>query len=129
MPTKTSVPVNFSDMSNTNITKIRSGAKWKGFGMTKTYDCLNQNGFFIGNTCKSGATDKNKVKVFPKKYNIVGMYKPFVNYQSGKGSNSGSIGFKDERKDCLTSTKNNNNGESLAYPGTGEPYGGNSSGN
>ena len=47
MPTKTSVPVNFSDMSNTNITKIRSGAKWKGFGMTKTYDCLNQNGFFI----------------------------------------------------------------------------------
>ena len=129
MPTKTSVPVNFSDMSNTNITKIRSGAKWKGFGMTKTYDCLNQNGFFIGNTCKSGATDKNKVKVFPKKYNIVGMYKPFVNYQSGKGPNSGSVGFKDERKDCLTSTKNNNNGESLAYPGTGEPYGGNSSGN
>ena len=51
MPTKTSVPVNFSDMSNTNITKIRSGAKWKGFGMTKTYACLSQNGYF-GNTVK-----------------------------------------------------------------------------
>ena len=51
------------------------------------------------------------------------MYKPFVNYQSGKGPNNGSIGFKDERKDCLTSTKALNPGENLAYPGTGEPYG------
>ena len=127
MPTKTSVPVNFSDMSNTNITKIRSGAKWKGFGMTKTYECLNQNGFFNGNDCKSGATDGNITKIFPKKYNIVGMYKPFVNYQSGKGQSDGSIGFEDKRKDCLTSIKKINGGENLAYPGTGEPYGGNSS--
>ena len=111
MPTKTSVPVNFSDMSNTNITKIRSGAKWKGFGMTTSYDCQVQNGFFgtAGSeldqkwNCVSGATGGNKIKIFPKKYNVVGMYKPFVNYQSGKGSNDGSIGFKDERKDCLTS--------------------------
>ena len=51
------------------------------------------------------------------------MYKPFVNYQSGKGPNNGSIGFKDERKNCLTSTKALNPGENLAYPGTGEPYG------
>ena len=69
MPTKTSVPVNFSDMSNTNITKIRSGAKWKGFGVTKSYECQTQNGFFIKN-CESGATSGNKTKVFPKKYNI-----------------------------------------------------------
>ena len=139
MPTKTSVPVNFSDMSSTNITKIRSGAKWKGFGMTQSYKCQVQNGFFgnvvkhdnetppnqISNdfNCLSGATNGNKTKIFPKKYNIVGMYKPFVNYQSGKGPNNGSIGFKDERKDCLTSTKKTNVGESLAYPGTGEPYG------
>ena len=132
MPTKTSVPVNFSDMSNTNITKIRSGAKWKGFGMTTSYDCQVQNGFFgkAGGgqwNCVSGATGGNKTKIFPKKYNVVGMYKPFVNYQSGKGSNNGSIGFKDNRKDCLTSIKEINDGENLAYPGTGEPYGGNSS--
>ena len=125
MPTKTSVPVNFSDMSNTNITKIRSGAKWKGFGMTKTYDCLGQNGYFGNNdfNCLPGATGGNKNKIFPKKYNIVGMYKPFVNYQSGKGPNNGSIGFKDERRDNLTSIKEINSGENLAYPGTGEPYG------
>ena len=141
MPTKTSVPVNFSDMSNTNITKIRSGAKWKGFGMIKTYDCLAQNGYF-GNTkkfdsdgnqisndfnCLPETTGGNKIKIFPKKYNIVGMYKPFVNYQSGKGPNNGSIGFKDERRNNLTSIKEINDGENLAYPGTGEPYGGNSS--
>ena len=124
MPTKTSVPVNFSDMSNTNITKIRSGAKWKGFGVTKSYRCQTQNGFFIEN-CESGATSGNKTKVFPKKYNIVGMYKPFINYQSGKGPNNGSIGFKDQRKDCLTSIKKTNEDKSLAYPGTREPYGGN----
>jgi len=125
MPTKTSVPVNFSDMSNTNITKIRSGAKWKGFGMIKTNGCLNENGFFNGNQCESGATNENRNKIFPKKYNIVGMYKPFVNYQSGKGPNNGSIGFKDQRKDCLTSIKKTNEDKSLAYPGTREPYGGN----
>lgn len=129
MPTKTSLPVNFSDMSNTNITKIRSGAKWKGFGMTTSYDCQIQNGTFNNSfNCSSIATDGNKTKIFPKKYNIVGMYKPFVNYQSGKGQNDGSIGFKDERKNCLTSTKEINDNENLAYPGTGEPYGGNSSG-
>jgi len=141
MPTKTSVPVNFSDMSNTNITKIRSGAKWKGFGMIKTYKCLLQNSYF-GNTknfdgdgkqisndfnCLPETTGRNKIKIFPKKYNIVGMYKPFVNYQSGKGPNNGSIGFKDERRNNLTSIKEINEGENLAYPGTGEPYGGNSS--
>ena len=126
MPTKTSVPVNFSDMSNTNITKIRSGAKWKGFGVTKSYNCQIQNGFF-SEGCESGATSGNKTKIFPKKYNIVGMYKPFLNYQSGKGPNNGSIGFKDDRKNCLTSIKQINDGENLAYPGTGQPYGGNES--
>lgn len=139
MPTKTSVPVNFSDMSNTNITKIRSGAKWKGFGATTKYQCQTQNGYFAdaGKTddssdswdCFDNITYGNKVQIFPKKYNIAGMYKPFTNYQSGKGPNNGGIGFKDERADCLTSTKALNPGENLAYPGTGEPYGGNSNGN
>ena len=133
MPTKTSVPVNFSDMSNTNITKIRSGAKWKGFGAFTKYQCQTQNGFFsqagggqwncVPEVTGPKGPNRNTVKIFPKKYNIVGMYKPFVNYQSGKGPNNGSIGFKDERKDCLTSTKALNLGENLAYPGTGEPYG------
>ena len=130
MPTKTSVPVNFSDMSNTNITKIRSGAKWKGFGAFTKYQCQTQNGFFpeagydnVKWNCVPGATNGNNIKIFPKKYNIAGMYKPFVNYQSGKGPNNGGIGFKDERKNCLTSTKALNPGENLAYPGTGEPYG------
>jgi len=142
MPTKTSVPVNFSDMSNTNITKIRSGAKWKGFGAFTKYQCQTQNGYFSQAGCPPTDTEcwncvpdvtgpkgpsRNTVKIFPKKYNIAGMYKPFVNYQSGKGPNNGSIGFKDQRKDCLTSTKALNPGENLAYPGTGEPYGGNSS--
>ena len=136
MPTKTSVPVNFSDMSNTNITKIRSGAKWKGFGAFTKYQCQTQNGFFsqaggglwncVPDVTGPKGPSRNTVKIFPKKYNIAGMYKPFVNYQSGKGPNNGSIGFKDERKNCLTSTKANS-GENLAYPGTGEPYGGNSS--
>lgn len=128
MPTKTSVPVNFSDMSNTNTIKIRSGAKWKSFGMTTNYSCQVQNGNFGNNNCLPIATGGNTTKIFPKKYNIVGMYKPFVNYQSGKGPNNGSIGFKDNRESCLTSTKEINNSENLAYPGTGEPYGGNSSG-
>ena len=100
------MPTQTSDTNNMN------NSKWKGFGVPKTIGSISN---------LTTNTNNNKVDIYPKKYNIAGMYKPFFNKQSGSSYESGGIGFKNERESCTSSIKAQS-GEDLAYPGTGDPY-------
>lgn len=98
------MPTQTSDTNNMN------NSKWKGFGVTKTIGSISNLN-----------TNNNKVNIYPKKYNIAGMYKPFFNKQSGSSYESGGIGFKNKRESCTSSIKMQSE-QDLAYPGTGDPY-------
>ena len=98
------MPTQTSDTNNMN------NSKWKGFGVTKTIGSISNLN-----------TNNNKVDIYPKKYNIAGMYKPFFNKQSGSSYESGGIGFKNKRESCTSSIKVQSE-QDLAYPGTGDPY-------
>ncbi|MDB4345586.1 hypothetical protein OAA43_00760 [bacterium] len=100
------MPTQTSDTNNMN------NSKWKGFGVPKMIGSISN---------LTTNTNNNKVDIYPKKYNIAGMYKPFFNKQSGSSYESGGIGFKNERESCTSSIKAQS-GEDLAYPGTGDPY-------
>lgn len=93
MPTESSYPNN---IQSSNVILSRSGTKWKAYSTIPDSAVTNECGIkapSVGNF------------IYPKRYNVVGMVRPFFNKQNG------------------SSYQNGTNSTTLAYPGTGAPYG------
>ena len=98
MPTDVSYPLN---MQVNNVVLSRSGAKWKAFQF-KHQPFLNTE-----NPPKGGSF------VYPKRYNIPGMARPFFNKQGGSSYEAGAKSINPDE---------DGKPETLAYTGTGAPY-------
>lgn len=109
MPTRSSYPDN---MQTNNVVLSRSGARWKA------YETLGKD-LAVPDSI-SGITLPQAGKfVYPKRYNVAGMVRPFFNKQGGSSYEAGA---RPVHLDPIIDTLEGNPA-TLAYPGTGKPYG------
>ncbi len=97
MPTDVSYPLN---MQVSNLVLSRTGAKWKDYQFKHQPDFNNEQPPNGGSF------------VYPKRYNMAGMARPFFNKQGGSSYEAGAKSIEPV----------NGLPETLAYTGTGSPY-------